>query len=171
MRAFEAPGPQDETITNLRHISLPRGPERLISRAEANSKVLALVTPWLETLVTTGKRCPLVLPAVSHFSASAEAQDNTLRMDLWCPVGPFRPERPHAGKTTLMATVGVAPDPPLGRQLWSTLLRQCDTEWREPPDEPWYGTVPLAAGMAGHPKARRWLPEFQRSVAFAWLSL
>jgi hypothetical protein len=156
---------------NLRHISLPRGPERLRSRAEVNEKVMALVTPWLGTVVATGKRCPLVLPAVSHFSASAQATDNTLKVDLWGPVGQFRAERPHKGKTALVATLAVAPDPAAGEPLWSSLLQQGGLSWREPPDEPWFGVLPEPTGMAGHPKAGRWIGEFQNSMAFAWLAL
>lgn len=156
---------------HLRHISLPRGPERLSSRAEVNEKVMALVTPWLATMVATGGRCPLALPAVSHFSASALARDNTLRVDLWGPVGPFRAERPHKGKTALVATLAVAPDPAIGETLWTSLLQQGGMSWRKPPAEPWCGVLQAPAGMAAHPKAGRWIGEFQNSMAFAWLAL
>ena len=157
-------------LLNLRQISLPRGPERLVSRERANQKVVALVTPWLDAVLSSGKRLPLTLPAVSHFSGSAKATDGVLEMQLWSPLGAFRAERPHSGKTTLMATIGVARDPAAGDKLWAFLLTQAGSGWREAPITPWCGVVPKAEGLVGHAGASRWLPELHSSIAFAWLA-
>lgn len=163
-------GPREGTLLNLRQISLPRGPERLLSRERANQKVVALVTPWLDAVLSSGKRLPLTLPAVSHFSGSAQATDEVLEMQLWSPLGAFRAERPHRGETALMATIGVARNPAAGDKLWAALLQQAGADWRDAPIAPWCGVVPKAEGMVGHAGASRWLPELHSSIAFAWLA-
>ena len=163
-------GPREGTNLNLRHISLPCGPERLLSRERANQKVVALVTPWLDAVLASGKRLPLSLPAVSHFSGSAKAGDGVLEMQLWSPLGAFRAERPHHGKNALMSTIGVARNPAAGDKLWAALLEQAGAGWRKAPITPWCGVVPKAGGLAGHAGASRWLPELQSSIAFAWLA-
>ncbi len=155
---------------NLRQISLPRGTERLLSRERANRKVVALVSPWLDAVLSSGKRVPLTLPAVSHFSGSAKATEGVLEMQLWSPLGAFRAERPHPGKTALMATIGVARDPAAGDALWASLLTQAGSGWREAPITPWCGVVPKAEGLVGHAGASCWLPELHSSIAFAWLA-
>jgi hypothetical protein len=155
---------------NLVHVSLPAGPEQQRPRALVNDKVLALIKPWLGAALTSGKRTPLSLPAVAHFSARAEESENALRVDLFCPLGAHRPGRPHAGKAALMSTFGVAPDAQAGDKLWRALLQQAQVDWRAPPSTPWCGSVSLPSGLAAHAKAARWLPELQSSIAFAWLS-
>ena len=154
---------------NLCQISLPRGPELLTPRANINKKVLAVVTPWLGKAIATGKRIPLPLPAVSHFSASAETDEGTLCMKLWSPLEGYRPERPHLGNSTLMLTFGIARNPLTGDKLWASLLEEAGTQWREPPPAPWCGSLARSEAVAAHPKVTQWLPEFQSSVAFAWL--
>lgn len=142
-----------------------------MSHERVNQKVVALVTPWLGAVLATGKRLPLSLPAVSHFSGSAKAGSDVLEMQLWSPLGAFRPERPHQGKTALMATIGVARAPAAGDELWAALLEQAGCGWRAPPATPWCGVIPKAEGMVGHSSAKRWLPELQGSIAFAWLGM
>ena len=163
-------GPREGTLLNLRQISLPRGPERLLSRDRVNQKMAALVTPWLDAVLSSGKRLPLTLPAVSHLSGSAKASDGVLEMQLWSPVGAFRAERPHLGETALMATIGVARNPVAGDKLWAALLQQAGTDWRAAPITPWCGVVPKAEGLLGHSGASRWLPQLHSSIAFAWLA-
>jgi hypothetical protein len=132
-----------------------------------DDRVVSVIRPWLGTALATGKRIPVALPAVSHVSATAKVTDAALRVDLWRPVGSFRPGRPHWGKTTLMASFGVAPDPVAGARLWSSLLEEAGLAWREPPQTPWCGVLPVPDGAA---EALRWLPELESSIAFAWLS-
>jgi hypothetical protein len=135
-----------------------------------DDRVVAVISPWLNAALTTGRRLSVVLPAIAHLSASAKVTDAALRVNLWRPVGAFRAGRPHLGKATLMATFGVASDPVTGARLWTSLLEEAGLPWREPPDSPWCGVLPAPEDAADFRKTLHWLPELQAGIAFAWLS-
>jgi hypothetical protein len=155
---------------HIHHVTLPSGQIRVTPLEDAKPKVLSLVAPWLDEVLRTGARKPLALPAVSHFSGSAVELQGALRCSIWRPQGSFRPERPHLGNVTPLATLGVARDAESGALLWAQMQQRSGQNRNTVPNLPWCAVLPDATGMAAHPKASLWLDELQCSIAFAWLA-
>jgi hypothetical protein len=155
---------------NLYSVNLPNGPIHLSSVNEVNQKVSALLRPWLGKALVSGARISLPLPAVAHFSATAEEDRGGLLIKLWAPRGRYRPERPHAGPTEHLATIGVGRDKHGGQRLWSKLLRDAQVPWRELPGAPWCAVLPEPSILAKHPSASEWLGDLADGLARAWLA-
>ena len=155
---------------NIYYVNFPSGMGRVTHRHEVSQKVLALVTPWFGGVLRSGERKPLVLPAVSHFSASADEKEHMLLGTLWAPSGPYRPERPHPGPVMELTTFGVASDDAGGERLWANLSQRAGGAAHDPPRAPWCAAFPDSAGMSKHPKSALWLTDLQCSLAFAWLA-
>ena len=95
---------------NLYSVNLPNGPVHLSSVNEVNQKVSALLRPWLGGALLSGARTSLPLPAVAHFSATAEEDRAGLLVKLWAPLKCHRIARLRAGPTAHLTTIDVGHD-------------------------------------------------------------
>ena len=155
---------------NLYSVNLPNGPIHLSSVNEVNQKVSALLRPWLGGALLSGAHTSLPLPAVAHFSATAEEDGDGLLVKLWAPLERHRLARLRARPTAHLATIGVGHDKAGGQRLWSTLLRDAQASWRELPGAPWCAILPAPSVMAEHPSAAEWLGDLADGLARAWLA-
>jgi len=153
----------------MHHVSLPAGQVQVTPRGALNEKVLALTTVWLEQMLATGERRPLVLSGVSHFSASAEEHNDALLVTIWSPIGACRPALPYIGKTETLASFGVAPDKAGGEIFW-TSLRDAQAMGAVPRHAAvWCQGLPPVTRSAVRPEAFDWLPDLQSAIASSWL--
>lgn len=96
--------------------------------------------------------------------------DGGLVVTVYGPLGPHTPGKPHGGATTPLVTVGVAQRSRHGQPLWESLVNAfgCADE-TEKPAEPWCA-VALHPGLSAYPDASDWLGDFERCIAWAWIT-
>lgn len=81
---------------------------------------------------------------------------------------------PVGGKPALIAYIGIAPRARCGSMLWRNLHNffgehiNASVLADEPPPAPWCGVV-LHIGAVLYPKTMKWLGDYERCMAWAWL--
>ena len=153
----------------IHHVSLPGGQVQVAPRAALNEKVLARTTAWLEQMLATGERQPLVFSGISHFSASAEEHNDALLVTIWSPAGSWQPVLPYQGKSEMFSSFGVAPDKAGGEIFW-TSLRDAQAMRAVPRHAAvWCQGLTPDTRSAVRPEAFDWLPDLQSAIASSWL--
>lgn len=151
----------------LNHITLTTGHLARTSRGDVPAEVTAVLAPWLQGLVDSGKAAPLPVPALSEYSAQALLQDGALVVTLYAPAGPYQPGKPHGGNVMPLVTIGVAHRSRHAAQLWDAL---CAAVPRRPkmdmPAAPWLAVITHPT-LAAHLGATEWLGDLERCVAWA----
>lgn len=153
----------------INHLTLTTGRNARTSRADVADEALAVVAPWLQSIVNTGQKSPLPVPEISHFSAIAYVQDGGLIVTVYGQSGPHHPGQP-ANSDIPLVTFGVAQRSRHSEPLWAMLLANFDhPEGIKQPATPWCAVVMHPSIMA-HTDAIGWLADFERSVAWAWIT-
>jgi hypothetical protein len=153
----------------LAHITLQSGHIRVSPRTEVRDEVLALLAPWLDQALASGKPMALPVQALSHFSARASEEDGALLITLFGPRGPHVPGTPAPGVLPLV-TLGVAQLSRHGEVLWPLLVAlPGTTPGIKRPAEPWCAVAlhPTATTYVGDVE---WMGDFERCVAWAWMT-
>lgn len=154
----------------INHITLTTGHLARTTRADVAPEVTALIAPWLQAAIQSGRPVPLPAPALSHYSAHALVQDGALVVTFSAPLGPHTPGRPHAGPHMPIATMGVAQRSRHGAKLWDMLTRAFPVPAGVTmPTTPWLAVV-LHPGMTAHAVPADWLADLERSIAWAWIT-
>jgi hypothetical protein len=155
----------------INHLTLATGDNRRSPRAEVGDDTLAALVPWLDSLTSApGVRLPLPVASLSHYAATATVEAGALLCTVWAPAGPFQPGRPAPGEGLPIVTFGVAQRSRHGAALWALLARQFAVRpGLQRPSEPWCAVVLLPAALH-YPDAMGWLGDFERCVAWAWIS-
>jgi len=155
----------------LAHLTLTTGHLRRSYREEVGDEALALLAPWLATAIRTGAREPLPVPSLAHFAATAAVEDGALICTVWGP--------PHSQQTAAAAnpdmavpliTLGVAQRSRQAAALWPLLLAMPGSASGVRRPEPPWCAVSLQPGLLLHPTASDWLGDFERCVAWAWIT-
>ncbi len=155
---------------HINHITLNTGHLARTSRADVRDDVLAIMAPWLQSAVDSGAIVPLPVPALSHFSGRALVQDGGLVLTVYGPAGPHQVGRSHLGATMPLITLGVAKRSRHGAALWQMMVDAFDAHRAtRMPAEPWIA-VALHASIAAYPDSAEWLGDFERCVAWAWIT-
>ena len=154
----------------LTHITLTTGHQSRSERADIDDATLALLAPWLDTLLATGDTPPLPVAPLAHFSASAAQQDGALILTLFAPAGPHTPGQPAtAGRLIPMLTMGVAQRSRHAAALWPLLVAQHGTVARlREPGTPGLAVVPHPS-MPAYRGDIAWMADFEACVAWAWI--
>lgn len=156
----------------LTHITLTTGHKSRSERADIGDDMLALLRPWLGTLLADGDKHPLPVAPLAHFSASAAQHDGSLILTLFSPAGPHTPGQPAtAGRGLPMITMGVAQRSRHAAELWPLLIAQAGvkTGLRQP-GTPWMA-VALHPSITAYRGDIDWMADFEACVAWAWITL
>lgn len=154
----------------INHITLTTGHIARTSRGDVASEVTALLAPWLQDIINSGRAHPLPVPALSHYSAQALVQDGALVVTVYAPAGPHIQGRPHDGGGMPLVTFGVAQRSRHAAKLWGTLIQAFPMHpGVTMPDAPWLA-VALHPSMAAYAGAVDWLADFERSIAWSWIT-
>ena len=74
----------------------------------------------------------------------------------------------------ILISMGIAGRARCGAEIWRTLHQvaalPCVTSPDHQPRAPWCGIV-LEPALSRHPKAAKWLGDFERCLAWAWLEM
>lgn len=153
----------------INHITITTGHNARTSRADVADETLAIVAPWLQSIVGAGQKSPLPVPALSHFAAIAYVQDGGLVVTVYGPSGPHQPGQPASADIPLV-TFGVAQRSRHSEPLWAMLLANFEhLEGIRQPTTPWCA-VAVHPSIAAHADAIGWLADFERCVAWAWIT-
>lgn len=154
----------------INHITLHTGHLARTQRADVAPEVTALLAPWLQSITNSGQAHPLPVPELAHISAQAFVQDGGLVVTVSAPVGPHVPGKPHEGAVAPLVTLGVAQRSRHGSALWALLTNTFGAAaGLQEPGAPWLALAlhPSAAAYTG---ALDWLGDFERCVAWAWIT-
>ena len=153
----------------INHLSITTGHNARTSRADVADEALAVVAPWLQSIVRSGQKSPLPVAALSHFGAVAYVQDGGLIFTVCGPDGPHERGQP-ANADIPLVTFGVAQRSRHSEPLWAMLLANFDhPEGIKQPATPWCAVAAHPSIMA-HTAAIGWLADFERCVAWAWIT-
>lgn len=153
----------------INHITLTTGHNARTSRADVADDVLAVVSPWLQSIINTGEKHPLPVAALSHFSAITFVRDGGLLVTVYGPSGPHDQGKP-ANADIPLATFGVAERSRHGEPLWAMMLASFEhAPSIRQPSTPWCGAILYPSAIA-HKLELSWLADFERCCAWAWIT-
>lgn len=154
----------------INHITLNTGHLARTQRAGVDPEVTALLAPWLQVIVNSGQAHPLPVPELAHISAQAFVQDGGLVVTVSAPAGPHTPGKPHTGPAMPLVTLGVAQRSRQGAALWALLVNAFGQKpGLQEPGAPWLA-VALHPSAAAYTGALDWLGDFERCIAWAWIT-
>ncbi len=154
---------------HINHITLTTGHNARTSRADVADEALAVVATWLQSIVSTGQKSPIPVSELSHFSATAYVQDGGLVVTVYGPTGPHRKGQP-ANANIPLVTFGVAQRSRHGTHLWAMLLANFEhSPGIKQPSTSWCAVV-VHPSIMTHQGAIGWLADFERCVAWAWIT-
>ncbi len=155
----------------LAHLTLTTGHLRRSYREEVGDEALALLAPWLARAISTGASEPLPVASLAHFAASATVENGSLLCTVWGPPSSQQSAASvHHVAAIPLVTFGVAQRSRQAAVLWPLLvaLPGTATGLQRPPS-PWCA-VSLQPGLLLHHTASEWLGDFERCVAWAWIT-
>ena len=154
----------------INHITMTTGHLARTSRGDVPPEVTALLAPWLQGLVSTGKAAPLPVPGLAEYSAQALLQDGALVVTLYAPAGPYQPGKPNGGEVMPLITMGVAQRSRHAAKLWDALCAAVPSRPKmDMPATPWLAVITYPT-LAAHLGAAGWLGDFERCIAWAWIT-
>lgn len=141
----------------VRHVTLSTGHSRLSAKSEISEEILT--SPSVRALLHEGGEIPAV-------GAGYELRWTAPPGAGCCVYTVYREGVP-------LVTCGVAGEDAAGEQLWSMLsdlsVRAGQEVRAVRPAVPWCGVV-LLPGIITDPGALEWLGDFERVIAWAWLT-
>lgn len=153
----------------INHITITTGHNARTSRADVTGDVLEVVAPWLQSIIKTGNKAPLPVRDISHYSAKALVHSGGLVVTVYGPIGPHQQGAP-ANADIPLVTFAVARRSRHGGDLWSMLLAIFDHKSGiKQPSVPWLAVAVHTSAFA-HRDALDWLADFERRVAWAWIT-
>lgn len=146
------------TAPYINHLTISTGHTRRSPRAEVGDDTLRWLVPWLRQAVALGTRQPLPVAALARYSLLAQIEDGALLATLF------------GGQDAPLVTVGVAQRSRQGAALWDKMMATFTAvPGLERPAEPWCAVV-LHAALLDDPGAGEWLGDFERCLAWAWIT-
>ena len=154
----------------IHHITLANGHLARTQRADVSAAATQLLTDWLPTVTNTGRTHPLPVPELAHYSAQVLVQEGALVVTVSAPAGPHQVGRPHAGDAMPLVTFGVAQRSRQGAGLWRSMVGAFGAKpGLQEPGAPWLA-VAVHPTLAHYRGATDWLADFERCVAWAWIT-
>ena len=145
----------------INHITLNTGHTRSSPRDEVSNEIIKTLAPWLLSAIKSGEKEPLPVPDLAHYSARA-IKDVGLVVSVF---GNLLKE-----PTVPIITFGIAARSREATDLWAYLNANFGVKEKiKIPSTPWCA-VHLHHSAALFPDALAWLGDFERCVAWAWLS-
>lgn len=154
----------------INHITLTTGHLVRSERAGVADQTLEAVSPWLRAAIDAGRPVPLPVHELAHFSARAMMSEGGLVVTIYGPAGPYQAGKPHAGEHIPLVTMAAAQRSRHGAPLWHQMVAAFGAKTGLlRPAEPWCA-VALHPSIAGYPDAAHWLGDFERCIAWAWIT-
>ena len=162
----EDSGPGSAAATTVQHLTITTGHLRASARDEVSDDVVILVGEMLERALL-GERPYVPLVPDGPYVVTATADDDVVFATVWGP--------PHDDGDELeppIVTIGIAAIEQKAAVAWSLLVKDADPRPAilEQPLAPWCAAR-LEVGSALHPEAMSWLGDFERCLAWAWLTV
>lgn len=144
-------------MSYIHHITISTGHSRKSPRTEVGADVIAWLGPWLDRLLKNGGTLPLPEPSLSAYSAAAHIEQGGLVMTVF------------AGADALV-TFAVAGRSRQSDPLWAHMTAQHGAApGLAAPSTPWLA-VAIRPGLTVNSAAAEWLGDFERCVAWTFLS-
>lgn len=154
----------------INHITLATGHIARTSRADVAPAVTEALAAWLPATLNSGQLHALPVPELCHFAAQVLVQDGALVVTVSAPIGPHQPGQPHAGQTMPLVTFGVAQRSRHGAVLWGMMIKAFGCKpGLQAPQTP-FCAVAIHPGIAIYKGPVEWLGDFERCVAWAWIT-
>lgn len=153
----------------ITHTTITTGHTSRSQRSEVHDGTLKLLVPWLNKALASGVQEPLPVQPLSHYSALASIEEGGLLLTVFAPLGPHRQGVPFLGETTPLVTMGVA-QRTRHAALWPKLTALAKIERDLPAGVPWCGVALHLDALAAHRDAAGWLGDFERCIAWAWVT-
>lgn len=145
----------------INHMTLTTGHSSRSQRADVTDATLAVITPWLQQAVNSGGQH--ALPGLPDYAAAVFVQDGGLVVTVYAP-------QPDLGPRLPLVTFGVAQRSRHGEALWALLVANFGAHAKaRRPGEPWCA-VALHPTLMLDPATTEWLGDFERCVAWAWVT-
>lgn len=157
----------------IAHVTLSTGHIRRSPRSEVGDDALAVLVPWLVSARAAGS-IPTPLPgeAFAGFTAKILVEHGALVCTVYGPASKFLglAGMPEAQDGVPLVTFGVAQRSRHSKALWAALIAVSDVRPKcDMPEAPWCGVV-LHPTLPAFPDASEWMGDFERCVAWAWIS-
>ncbi len=153
----------------INHVTLITGHIARTGRADVADEVLSVLYPWLVQALVSSTPLALPVPALSHYSAMV-LTDGGMVATIYAPLGPHTPGTPYVGNTTPLVTIGVAQRSRQGRDMWAKLVANFGAKpGIKQPAEPWCA-VALHPALLSYPDTMEWIADFERCLAWAWIT-
>lgn len=159
-------------MTYIHHVTLNTGHSHRSPRSDAGDEPLAVLVNYLDQVVKRGGRHPMPIRALAHYSCMASVEDGGLLVTVYAPSGPhINGEHALGGSGHPVITLGVAQRSRQGRDLWGRMVAQFGAApGLEKPAEPWCAVALHPAHDAYFWETEGWLADFERCVAWAWIT-
>ena len=145
----------------IHHITLTTGHVTRSQRGDVTDDTLAAVAPWLQSAINSGRQH--ALPGLRDYAAAVFALDGGLVVTVYA-------HQPDIGQRLPLVTFGVAQRSRHGEALWALLVANFKAHvLAKRPREPWCA-VALHPTLAGDFGTTQWLADFERCVAWAWIT-
>ncbi len=145
----------------INHVTLGTAHVMRSERSDVGDDVLAAVAPWLAAAANSGRQHPL--PGRADYAAAVFLQDGGLVVTVYS-------NATDIGSRSPLVTFGVAQRSRHGEQLWALLVANFGAHASaRRPGEPWCAAA-LHPELARNLDAADWLADFERCVAWAWIT-
>lgn len=153
--------------THLDHLTLSTGDVRRSPRSEVSEETMEILAPWIADGIARGVPVPLPVPDLARYSARLISPPGALLVTVYAP----DPDAARTEATVPIATFGVAADARAAALLWRMLTGALPVGpgVAMPDATPWL-VVALHPSLQMYPGALAWLGDFERAVAWAWIS-
>lgn len=154
----------------LTHLTLETGHISHSPLGWVSPDVTQVLAQWLSLIANSGAAHPLPVPPLCHLNARAFVENGGLVLSLYAPHGPHVQGKPYTGPEMPLITMAVAKRTRNAAYLWSVMIEHFTAApGLTEPETPWC-VVALSPGIALYDGPVTWLGDFERSVAWAWLT-
>lgn len=154
----------------ITHITLNTGHSSRIQDGDVVGETLGRITPWLHALVQSGQLMPLPASGLSAYTAHASVQDGALVLTVYGPT--VTDAGPMLGMQPPIVTIGVAKKA-RHAHLWALMTTGAHmpppAKGIKAPQTPWCA-IAIWPSSELCADAFEWLGDFERCVAWAWVS-
>ena len=163
----------DLTLTML---MLNSGRQHHLFRSDVTPNVLALLREWCAAHLNSGKYHPLTVSSLSDYVCRLSSEGNGLLATLATARMPRREDPPGTSLLVSLSSLGVATDAAGDALIRPRLLEQHRSFGHAamPPAPnliaPW-ALVTDSQWLDELPATKDWIPDFQRCLAWAWITL
>lgn len=144
----------------INHITITSGQISTTSRSDVSDEILAILSPWLKSIVNTDHKYPLPVAELKEYCAIAHVIEGGLLMTIYEPPNHKIP----------IVTIAIAQRSRHSDSLWSMMLASYEhAPDLKQPSTPW-SAVALHPIVVSHPEYLKWIEDFERCVAWAWVT-